>query len=102
MSAGDRIRAGQAPPAPFSRASGRAAYPHRVTLDLDDDRYDWLRAQAYEARVPAAALVRAALDQLADDPSRLGEVVVAARDEFPAPTPPARRPRTERAARNQG
>ncbi len=72
-----------APTEPFRRPSGRASYPRRITLDLDDARYQWLRRLAYEARVPAAALLRAALDLLAADPKRCEAVVTAAQAEHP-------------------
>lgn len=51
-----------APAEPFRRPTGRASYPRRITLDLDEARYQWLRAAAYEARVPAVILLRTALD----------------------------------------
>ncbi len=34
-------------------------YPRRVTLDLTDEQYEWLRATAFEARTPMSAIVRA-------------------------------------------
>lgn len=74
-----------APTDPFRRPSGRASYPRRITLDLDDARYRWLRGVAYEARVPAAALLRAALDLLAADPKRRDAVIAAAQAEHPPP-----------------
>lgn len=67
----DRLLAGvgQPAPAPFRRPSGRASYPRRVTLDLDDERYEWLKDQAWRSRIPGgiAGLLRAAIDVLTDD-----------------------------------
>ncbi len=42
-------------------------YPHRITLDLDDDRYERLREAAYRLRVPATALLRSLVDLAATD-----------------------------------
>lgn len=88
MGVGDRISKTARTPAPadpFRRPTGRASYPRRITLDLDDARYQWLRHLAYEARVPAAALLRAALDLLAADPKRREAVITAAQAEHPPP-----------------
>ena len=74
-----------APTEPFRRPTGRASYPRRITLDLDEARYQWLRSLAYEARVPAAALLRAALDVLAADAKRREAVITAAQAEHPPP-----------------
>lgn len=74
-----------APAEPFRRPSGRASFPRRITLDLDEARYQWLRGLAYEARVPAAALLRAALDLLAADAKRREAVITAAQTEHPPP-----------------
>lgn len=72
--------------APFRRPSGRASYPHRITLDLDGDQYEWLRREAYEARVPAAGLLRAALAVLAEDAKLLDQTVARAQSEHPPPS----------------
>lgn len=72
--------AGKSAPAPFRRPSGRASYPRRVTLDLDDDRYEWLKEQAWQSRVPGgiAGLLRATIDLLALDDNLVVTVVDAA------------------------
>lgn len=49
------------------RSDSRVSYPHRVSLDLDETQYRWLRAEARDARVTASVLVRAALDHLRED-----------------------------------
>ena len=84
----DRISKGVAAPegaTPFRRPSGRASYPRRITLDLDEKRYQWLRKVAYESHVPAAAILRAAMDTLAADPTHLAPVITAAQQEYPPP-----------------
>lgn len=60
-------------PEPFRRPSGRVSYPRRVTLDLDDERYEWLKETAWDCRVPGgiAGLLRATIDLLADDDTRV-------------------------------
>jgi hypothetical protein len=88
MGVRDRISKGAAAPEgamPFRRPSGRASYPRRITLDLDEKRYQWLRKVAYEGHVPAAAILRAAMDALAADPTHLAPVIAAAQQEYPAP-----------------
>ena len=87
MGVRDRIgkATGQPAPDPFRRPSGRASYPRRVTLDLDDHRYRVLREIAYEGRVPAAAILRAALDALVTKTDELAAVVSAAQAEHPGP-----------------
>ena len=84
----DRITntaSGNQAPTPFRRPSGRASFPRRMTLDLDTSRYDWLRHEAYEARLPAAAILRAAIDLLREDEA-LAELVLerAHRDNPPS------------------
>lgn len=89
MSAGDRIRkatsgsAAEQRPA-FRKPSGRASYPRRVTLDLDDDRYAWMRRYAYDSRSTIAELLRAAIDELRDDEKLADRVFERA-----APPPPS-------------
>ncbi len=70
---------------PFKRPNGRASFPRRMTLDLDNARYDWLRREAYECRVPAAELLRAAITLMQDDPDLHRRIVVRAEKEHPAP-----------------
>jgi len=56
-----------------------------MTLDLDNARYDWLRREAYESRVPAAELLRAAIALMQGDPELRQRVVARAEEEHPAP-----------------
>jgi len=56
-----------------------------MTLDLDDARFDWLRQEAYEARIPAAALLRAAIDAMESEATLRKRIVDRARKDHPAP-----------------
>jgi hypothetical protein len=56
-----------------------------MTLDLDQARFDWLRRQAYESRVSAAALLRAAIDLLQADEKLLRTAVSEAAKDNPPP-----------------
>jgi hypothetical protein len=56
-----------------------------MTLDLDNARYAWLRREAYESRLPAAELLRAAIALMQEDPELRQRVVVRAEKEHPAP-----------------
>lgn len=71
---------------PFRRPSGRASFPHRVTLDLDGGQYEWLRSTAYDVRQPANTLIRAALSLLQSDVRLLERAVREAEKENPPPT----------------
>lgn len=75
----NRLLAGAARPAPmpFKRPSGRASFPRRVTLDLDDERYEWLKEQVWQARSTGgiAGLLRAAIEAMADDDELLVQVL---------------------------
>lgn len=83
MAMKDRIttatpKAGKAGEATFRRPTGRASYPRRMTLDLTNDQHQWLRAAAHEHRVSAAGLLRAALDNLAHEPTALADAAATA------------------------
>jgi hypothetical protein len=72
-----------APKAPglSRRSQGRASFPNRVTLDLDDARYEWLTETADNSgAVGAANLLRAALDHLISHPEALRTVVSRAQE----------------------
>lgn len=103
MSAGDRIRrsagADAAAAAPFRRPNGRASYPRRVTLDLDDRRYQFLKHAAWENRVSIAELLRAAIDLLGDEPALLDRAAQAAAGEAPGAPVAKSSPRTGRGSR---
>ncbi|MGI8751271.1 MAG: hypothetical protein ACR2MN_02975 [Acidimicrobiales bacterium] len=101
MSAGDRIarsakQAAEGPAkAPFRKPTGRASYPRRVTLDLDDTRYDFMREAAWQHRSSVAELLRSAIDLLAGDPTAMQKVAAAASVDAGPPIS-----KTKRAARS--
>jgi len=49
---------------PRATAGGRA---HRVTVDLDDNAYSFVRRSALDWFVPGSALLRALIAEMADD-----------------------------------
>ena len=85
--AGDRIRRGSpaglrrgftpGPVQPSPASKGRLR-EHRVSLDLNDDEYRWLRHTAWEARISAVSLLRAAVSEARDNPKFLNRLVKTA------------------------
>jgi hypothetical protein len=47
-------------------------------LDLNDDEYRWLRHTAWEARISAVSLLRAAVSEARDNPKFLNRLVKTA------------------------
>jgi len=74
-----RMAAPRAVPAPFT--SAEPAYPRRVSLPLDDQRYAWLRKIAYERNLPSSAVLRALIDLARDRPELVLEITERARTE---------------------
>ncbi len=64
-------------PPPFAKAEGR--FPVRPSLPLDQARYDWLRDVAHEARLPAAALMRALLSLAVESDELKARAIARAR-----------------------
>jgi hypothetical protein len=63
------------------RSPGRVSFPNRVTLDLDDARYQWLIDTADNSgAVGGANLLRAALDYLSTHPVVLRAIVLRAQE----------------------
>lgn len=56
-------------------------YPRRVTLDLTDDQYEWLRGAAYEARTPMSAIVRAMVQLGSDKKKTAAKAIALAKEE---------------------
>lgn len=56
-------------------------YPRRVTLDLTDEQYEWLRGAAYEARTPMSAIVRAMVQLGSDKKKTAAKAIALAKDE---------------------
>lgn len=66
----------QPPLSPFRRPTGKERYPHRISLDLDDEQYEWLRQATWQAG-PGSSLtsfLRAAIALVADDRRLLEKV----------------------------
>ena len=78
MSAGDRIRRTTSSDgfsqAPFRKPPARVSYPRRVTLDLDDARYAFLKEAAWRSRMSIAELLRATVSHLEAYPTVLTQV----------------------------
>ncbi len=76
---------------PFRRPTGRTTYSHRMSLDVDDERYEFLRHAAWQHRVTAADLLRSAIDQMRSDPKALAAIVETAGGTATDKPPPGRR-----------
>lgn len=74
-----------ASPAPFRRSKGRVAYPHRVSLDLDPDQYQWLRTAAWEAHSSGSDIIRALITLTQADEQLHSRLLENARTEPPTP-----------------
>lgn len=61
---GERIRHTNTPTGPTGPNQVRVSYPHRVTLDLDDDRYEFIKQLVWEERTTLSELLRALIDTL--------------------------------------
>ncbi len=56
-------------------------YPRRVTLDLTDEQYEWLRGAAFEARTPMSAIVRAMVQLGSDKKKTAAKAIALAKEE---------------------
>jgi hypothetical protein len=74
------------------------SYPHRVTLDLDEERYRFLQWVGYEKRSSLADLMRATIDILREDKALLERVAALTSPE--PPKPPERSKQGGRQRRN--
>ncbi len=75
MAAGDRIRKAAAPEEPFKKSTGRVSFPHRVSLDLTAEQYEWLKEVAWQNRESGSGFLRLVMDRLMKDEALLGRVV---------------------------
>lgn len=75
MAAGDRIRKGTAAEEPFRRTTGRVSFPHRMSLDLTTEQYEWLKEVAWQNRESGSGFLRLVMDRLMVDEALLGRVV---------------------------
>lgn len=74
MAAGDRIRKAAPPAEPFKKSDGRVSFPHRMSLDLTDEQYEWLKEMAWQNRTTASGLLRTVLGRLAEKPQLLKQI----------------------------
>ncbi|MEE9415891.1 MAG: hypothetical protein V3V01_11440 [Acidimicrobiales bacterium] len=56
-------------------------YPRRVTLDLTDEQYEWLRSAAFEARTPMSGIVRALVEMSSTKKKLAGRAIDMASSE---------------------
>ena len=75
MAAGDRIRKGSASETPFQKPSGRVSFPHRTSLDLTTEQYEWLREISWQNRESGSGFLRLIIDRLMTDEALLKKVV---------------------------
>ena len=75
MATGDRISKGTAPEAPFQKPTGRVSFPHRMSLDLTDEQYEWLKEVAWQNRESASWFLRLVIDRLMADEGQVARLV---------------------------
>lgn len=75
MATGDRIRKTPAPDEPFKKSSGRVSFPHRMSLDLTTEQYEWLKEAAWRNRESTAGFLRLIIDRLMADESQVARLV---------------------------
>ena len=92
MSAAPKKSAGAGNPTEVVRAARRSGarlnYPHRVSLDVDDDSYQWLQWATYEHRLSSAELLRGLITAARHDDTVLDAAVRAGAKRTPPPPPP--------------
>lgn len=64
-----------------SKNATEKKYPRRVTLDLTDEQYEWLRGAAFEARTPMSAIVRAMVQLGSDKKKTAAKAIALAKEE---------------------
>jgi hypothetical protein len=62
------------PPVPSAAAGSAGGKPVRITVDLDAERHRRLKLYALDSGARAAAVVRALLDELEEDPDLAARV----------------------------
>jgi hypothetical protein len=75
MATGDGIRKETAPEAPFQKPTGRVSFPHRMSLDLTTEQYEWLKEVAWQNRESASGLLRLIIDRLMADEAQVTRLV---------------------------
>ena len=75
MATGDRIRKGTAPEEPFKRSTGRVSFPHRMSLDLTTEQYEWLKEVAWQNRESGSGFLRLVIDRLMADEAQVARLM---------------------------
>ena len=75
MATGDRIRNAPAPEEPFRKSTGRVSFPHRMSLDLTTEQYEWLKEVAWQNRESGSGFLRLVIDRLMADEGQVARLV---------------------------
>ncbi len=75
MATGDRIRKAAAQEEPFKKSSGRVSFPHRMSLDITDEQYEWLKEVAWQNRESGSGFLRLIIDRLMADEAQVARLV---------------------------
>lgn len=75
MATGDRIRKVTAPEEPFKRSTARVSFPHRMSLDLTTEQYEWLKEVAWQNRESGSGFLRLVIDRLMADEAQVARLV---------------------------
>ena len=75
MATGDRIRKGTAAEEPFKKSSGRVSFPHRMSLDITTEQYEWLKEVAWQNRESGSGFLRLIIDRLMADEAQVAKLV---------------------------
>ena len=75
MATGDRIRKGTTPETPFAKPTGRVSFPHRMSLDLTTEQYEWLKEISWQNRESGSGFLRLIIDRLRADEAQVARLV---------------------------
>ena len=75
MATEDRIRKAVAPEEPFRKSTGRVSFPHRMSLDLTTEQYEWLKEVAWQNRESGSGFLRLIIDKLMTDETQVAKLV---------------------------
>ena len=75
MATGDRIRKAAATEEPFKKSTGRVSFPHRMSLDITTEQYEWLKEVAWQNRESAAGFLRVIIDRLMKDEAQVARLM---------------------------
>ena len=75
MATRDRIKKAAAPEEPFRKSTGRVSFPHRMSLDLTTEQYEWLKEVAWQNRESGSGFLRLIIDKLMTDETQVAKLV---------------------------